>query len=118
MRYGVGMSSPGIDRVFHALGDPTRRAVVQRLASGDRSVSELAKPFAMALPSFVQHLKILERSGLITSTKSGRVRTCRLNGPALAATEHWLAGQRVLWERRLDQLDSYLLNLHAKDQPS
>lgn len=99
---------PGLDGVFRALADPTRRAVLARLATGPAPVSELAAPFAMALPSFVQHLAVLERSGLVRSRKSGRVRTYRLAPARLAAAERWMSAQRALWERRLDQLDRYL----------
>jgi DNA-binding transcriptional ArsR family regulator len=100
-------SSP-LDRVFQALADPTRRAVVERLGRGPAPMSELAQPFAMALPSFAQHLDVLERSGLVRSRKKGRVRTYRLAPRPLAAAEHWMDKQRALWERRLDQLDSHL----------
>ncbi len=100
--------SPGLDGVFRALADPTRRAVLARLATGPAPVSELAAPFSMALPSFVQHLDVLERCGLVRSRKSGRVRTYRLAPAPLAAAERWVAAQRALWERRLDQLDRYL----------
>lgn len=104
-----------LDDVFRALADPTRRAVVERLGRGPASTSELAGPFAMALPSFTQHLDVLERSGVVASSKVGRVRTYTLAPAALDTAGAWLAGQRERWERRLDQLDSYLLNL--KDQP-
>jgi DNA-binding transcriptional ArsR family regulator len=105
-----------LDQRFQALGDATRRAVVRRLCEGPGTVSELAAPFDMALPSFVQHLGILERCGLISSAKEGRVRTCRLNGDALAETEDWLGAQRALWVRRLDQLDDYLYQLKDKEK--
>jgi DNA-binding transcriptional ArsR family regulator len=107
-------SSPALDDVFRALGDATRRAVLERLARGPGSVSELAAPFAMALPSFVQHLDVLERSGLIISTKEGRVRTCRLQPKPLEKAETWLADHRAMWATRLDQLDDYLLRLKSK----
>jgi DNA-binding transcriptional ArsR family regulator len=100
-----------LDDVFKALADPTRRAVVERLGRGPASTSELAGPFAMALPSFSQHLAMLERAGVIVSTKAGRVRTYTLAPAALDTAGSWLAGQRELWGRRLDQLDSYLLTL-------
>lgn len=99
---------PELDRVFHALSDPTRRAVLARLGQGPASVGELAKPFAMALPSFTQHLGVLETCGLVRSHKRGRVRTYRLTPQPLAAAEDWLGAQRTMWERRLDQLDAYL----------
>ena len=97
-----------LDRVFHALADPTRRAVLHRLGRGPAPVSELARPFRMALPSFAQHLDALEHCGLVRSRKSGRVRTYRLAPRPLVAAEHWIAEQRALWERRLDQLDQVL----------
>jgi|SRR5262245_20091556 len=100
-----------LDRVFHALSDPTRRAVVERLGKGPAPVKELAKPFAMALPSFSQHLQVLESCGLVRSTKRGRVRTYRLAPRQLKVAEHWMVKQRHLWDRRLDQLDEYLLEL-------
>ena len=104
-------SSPRLDRVFQALADPTRRAVIERLGRGPAAMSELAEPFSMALPSFAQHLDVLEGCGLVRSRKKGRVRTYRLAPQPLQAAEHWMAKQRALWERRLDQLDTYLLEL-------
>jgi DNA-binding transcriptional ArsR family regulator len=100
-----------LDLVFRALADGTRRQVVERLVAGSASTSELARPFAMALPSFTQHLDVLERAGLVTSTKTGRVRTYELVPAALGVADGWLAEQRRLWERRLDQLDDLLLTL-------
>ena len=97
-----------LDRVFRALGDPTRRAVLSRLSSGPAAVSELARPFRMALPSFTQHLDVLEECGLVRSRKVGRVRTYHLRPRQLKAAERWMTEQRALWERRLDQLDAYL----------
>jgi DNA-binding transcriptional ArsR family regulator len=108
--------SDGIDEVLHALADPTRRQVVERLVSGPASTSELAEPFAMALPSFTQHMGVLEGAGLVTSTKEGRVRTYRIARTALELVDGWLAEQRRIWERKLDQLDDLLLNL--KEQPT
>lgn len=106
---------PDLDRLFHALADPTRRAVVERLSRGPASVSELAKPFGMSLPSVVQHLQVLEASGLIRTEKVGRVRTCRIEPAALRAAERWMADQRALWECRLDRLDAYLQDLQGQD---
>lgn len=100
-----------IDHVFRALSDPTRRRVLERLSHSPASVSELARPFDMALPSFVQHLGVLEESGLVRSQKTGRVRTYRLAADRLRLAEDWLADQRTLWERRLDQLDEYVQTL-------
>jgi DNA-binding transcriptional ArsR family regulator len=100
--------SAQLSRVFQALTDPTRRAVLQRLAEGPAAMSELAEPFHMALPSFSQHLDVLEDCGLVRSRKEGRVRTYQLAPQPLKAAEGWLAKQRSLWTRRLDQLDDYL----------
>jgi DNA-binding transcriptional ArsR family regulator len=97
-----------VDRVFQALSDPTRRRVLERLSRGPASVSELARPFRMALPSFTQHLAVLESCRLVRSTKAGRVRTYRLAPRPLEAAQAWLARQRSMWVRRLDQLDRYL----------
>lgn len=97
--------------MFHALADPTRRAVLERLSGGPASTSELAQPFKMALPSFLQHLDVLENCGLVRSRKTGRVRTYQLAPQKLEVAEHWMARQRKIWERRLDQLDSYLQEL-------
>jgi DNA-binding transcriptional ArsR family regulator len=104
-------TDPPIDGVFRALSDPTRRRVLERLCRSPASVSALAAPFDMALPSFVEHLKVLESSGLVRSRKSGRVRTYELAPKRLRLAENWLAQQRSLWERRLDQLDAYLMQL-------
>lgn len=106
--------SSQLNRLFHALGDPTRREVVERLGRGRASTSELARPFRMALPSFLQHLAVLESCGLVRSRKRGRVRTYELTPRPLKEAEHWLARQRALWERRLDQLDHFLKN-HEKE---
>jgi DNA-binding transcriptional ArsR family regulator len=108
--------SPPLDQVFRALADPTRRALVERLTEGPASVSELAEPFAMALPSLLQHLRVLENSGLVKSNKVGRVRTCRIEPTALTTAETWIAQQRVLWEGRLDRLDDYLKDLQAREK--
>ena len=102
------MLNRSLDLAFQALGDPTRRAIVARLAGGPLSVSELARPLPMSLPAVLQHLAVLEGAGLVASAKSGRVRTCRLEREALAAAESWLAGQRTAWERRLDRLETFL----------
>jgi DNA-binding transcriptional ArsR family regulator len=108
--------SPAMNDVFQALGDPTRRAVFARLCQGPATVSDLAAPFPMALPSFVQHLRVLEDSGLITSTKKGRVRTCRAKLQPLTALEKWITEQRAMWERRLDQFDVYVKTLHEEEK--
>lgn len=100
-----------LNRVFQALADPTRRAVLERLSNGPAHVSELAQPFKMALPSFSQHLDVLENCGLVRSRKTGRVRTYQLAPRPLKAAERWMVRQRAIWERRLDQLDNYLKEL-------
>src|SRR5438132_4675428 len=94
--------SLALNRVFAALSDPTRRGMVARLARGPASVSELAAPFPISLPSAVQHLEVLEKSGLISSEKVGRIRTCRLERKRLAFAQSWLSKQRALWESRFD----------------
>jgi DNA-binding transcriptional ArsR family regulator len=103
-----------LNRVFQALADPTRRAVLERLGAGCAAVSELARPFDMALPSFLQHLDVLESCGLVQSRKTGRVRMYKLAPQSLHEAERWMAGQRAIWERRLDQLDDYLQTLKEK----
>lgn len=103
-----------LGRVFHALADPTRRVVVERLGYGPASTSELARPFDMALPSFLQHLGVLEECNLVRSEKKGRVRTYRLCPQPLEVVEAWMVAQRATWERRLDQLDEHLLKLKEK----
>ena len=103
--------STELPKLFHALADPTRFAVVAQLAQGPSSMTALARPFDMALPSFSQHLKVLEDCGMVRSSKSGRVRTYELQPKALEAAEHWLAAHRRRWETRLDQLDDYLKTL-------
>jgi DNA-binding transcriptional ArsR family regulator len=103
-----------VDHVFHALADPTRRRVLERLSQSPASVSELAEPFDMALPSFVQHMGVLERSGLVQSRKAGRVRTYQLVPKRMKLAEDWMVRQRALWEKRLDQLDTYLIALKEK----
>ncbi|MEP6788796.1 MAG: metalloregulator ArsR/SmtB family transcription factor [Acidobacteriota bacterium] len=103
-----------IDHIFHALGDATRVAVVERLSRGPAPVGELARPFRMALPSFTQHLGVLEKSGLVRSAKTGRVRTYFLVPENLKSAQSWLKNQRKMWEKRLDQLDSYLQTIKEK----
>src|SRR6202171_471196 len=97
-----------IDSLFHALSDPTRRVMVERLSRGPTSVSELAEPLAISLPAVMQHLAVLEASGLIRSEKAGRVRTCRIQPAALKTAEDWIARRRANWERRLDRLAKHL----------
>jgi DNA-binding transcriptional ArsR family regulator len=100
-----------LDHVFGAFSDATRRAIVMRLCKGKASVGELAKPFDMALPSLMKHIRILESSGLVASQKIGRVRTCSLKTEALETVENWLAVQRDIWERRLDRMEDYVEKL-------
>ncbi|MEP6717332.1 MAG: metalloregulator ArsR/SmtB family transcription factor [Terriglobia bacterium] len=97
-----------IDRIFHALGDPTRRAMFERLSAGPLSVSNLAAPLDITLTGVAQHLQILEESGLVQTEKVGRVRTCRVDGRGLATLEKWARDRRSMWERRLDRLGSLL----------
>ncbi len=104
-----------LDTVFHALADPTRRAVIHRLSTGQASVTELAGPFDMALPSFMKHLRVLEESGLVSSEKTGRVRTCAIVPEAITVAGTWLAEQRALWEGRADRLADYAETLAAKE---
>ena len=95
-----------LDLMFQALADPTRRQIVDRLSKGPASVSELAQPFSMSLPAVVQHLQVLEQSGLVTTKKVGRVRTCTIDTDALSQAEKWLNDRRLAWNRRLDRLDA------------
>src|SRR5258707_994836 len=97
-----------LDLIFQALADPARRAMVDRLIRGPASVSELAKPLDMTLSAVIQHLGVLEGSGLIRSQKEGRVRTCSIVPAALGTAEHWIVGRRSAWKRRLDRLGDYL----------
>jgi DNA-binding transcriptional ArsR family regulator len=103
-----------LDLTFQALADPTRRAIVERLSHSPTSVSELARPFAMSLPAVMQHLAVLEGSGLVVTEKIGRVRTCRIEPRALSVAENWINAQRSEWERRLDRLGLYLDELQKK----
>lgn len=107
--------SPALTDVFYALGDPTRRAIVGALGRGPAPVSTLAAPFAMALPSFLKHLSVLERSGLVRSSKSGRVRTCELQPAGLAQAERWLVEQRALWEARSDRMTAFVETLYQEE---
>lgn len=102
------MLNDSLDTLYHALADPGRRAMVERLSRGPASVSELAQPLAMTLSAVVQHLAVLEASGLVSSAKQGRVRTCRLETARLRDAEDWIAERRSAWERRLDRLGDYL----------
>lgn len=109
--------------LFHALADPTRRAVVRALCAAPASVSALATPFDMTLPTFLKHIQVLERCGLVRTTKVGRTRTCALDVAKLSMAERWIADQRALWESRLDRLDALLADIedaddHEKEDPS
>jgi DNA-binding transcriptional ArsR family regulator len=106
-----------LDRVFHALADPGRRLMVERLSQGPASVSELGKPLAMSLAAVVQHVQVLEASGLVQSQKVGRTRTCSINPVALRSAESWIAERRSLWERRLDRLGDYLTDAATTGPP-
>jgi DNA-binding transcriptional ArsR family regulator len=99
---------PDIDRVFHALGDATRRAILEKVSHGAISVSRLAEPFDMSLAAVVQHLQVLEESGLVQTEKVGRVRTCRIETAGLNAALQWIGDRRSMWERRLDRLGDLL----------
>ena len=112
------LQSAAADVVFHALANPTRRKVVERLSAGPATVTELAEPFDMQLPSFVQHLSVLERSRLIKSKKSGRVRTYEIAPERFKVVEDWLAARRQLWEARLDRFDQYVKQLKEKESES
>ena len=105
-----------LDQVFHALADPTRRGMVERLVRGPATVSELSRPLTISLPAVLQHLQVLEASGLVRSEKAGRVRTCRIEPDALRAAEAWVTGQRTAWETRLDRLGDYLAGHGADSQ--
>lgn len=105
-----------VDRVFHALADPSRRVILERLSRGPASVSQLARPLPMSLPAVVQHLQVLEASGLVRSEKAGRVRTCRIEPAALRTAEAWIVERQRAWVRRLDRLGDLLAE--QEDQPN
>ena len=111
-----GNTSPTLDATFAALADPTRRAILMRLASGEASVMELAEPFDMTQPAISKHLKVLERAGLITRGREAQWRPCRIEPGALRGVDDWLERYRRLWEERLDRLDAYLQQLQAKEK--
>jgi DNA-binding transcriptional ArsR family regulator len=113
MLCGMPSEATTLDRVFHALADPSRRTMVQHLTAGPASVSELARPLTMTLAAVVQHVQVLEESGLVSTVKVGRTRTCRINPAALRSAEHWITSRRSSVERRLDRLGEYL----AENQP-
>jgi DNA-binding transcriptional ArsR family regulator len=109
------MPTDRLSNTFAALSDPTRRAILARLALGETSVSELAEPFAMSLPAVSKHLKVLERAGLITRGRDAQMRPCKIEARALKEADDWLEEYRRLWEQRLDRLDDYLQTLQAAD---
>ncbi len=106
--------STELDRLFHALADPARRAIVERLSRGPAPVSELARPLPMSLPAAMQHLSVLEAAGLVRSQKTGRVRTCAIEPAALSEAERWINARRLAWEHRLDRLGAYLKTLESE----
>jgi len=106
----LDQQSPPLDRVFQALADPSRRVMVERLSQGPASVSELAEPLPMSLQAVVQHLQVLEASGLVRTQKLGRVRTCQIEPEVLQSAEQWISQRRTIWERRLDRLGDFLAN--------
>ncbi len=112
------LAPPSAGRVFHALADPTRMAMVERLSRGPASVSEIARPLEITLPAVLQHLAVLEGDGLVRSRKVGRVRTCRIEPAALRAAGDWVAERRALWERSFDRLGAYLAEEAGKNQPT
>lgn len=104
----MSRKKPGIDRVLHALGDPSRRAIMEKLSEGPISVSRLAEPIDITLAAVLQHLQVLEESGLVETEKVGRVRTCRIETAGLSVLEQWIEQRRSNWERRLDRLGDFL----------
>ncbi|GGG68575.1 transcriptional regulator [Kocuria dechangensis] len=110
------MSTAQLDATFLALADPTRRAIIARLARGDATVNELAEPFAITLPAVSKHLKVLERCGLISRTRRAQYRPCHLEGAALATAESWIEENRRAWAERFDNLDAHLRELQHPDQ--
>ncbi len=112
----MGKYDPAIQEIFHALADPTRCAIVAALGQGPCTVSRLAEPFEMALPSLMKHLAVLERSGVVRSRKQGRIRTCELVPARLGQAEQWLAEQRVLWDARADRMVDFVETLHRQEQ--
>jgi DNA-binding transcriptional ArsR family regulator len=108
--------STDLDRLFHALSDPARRAMLERLSRGPAPVSELARPLPMSLPAAMQHLGVLEAAGLVRSAKTGRVRTCAIEPRALGQAEQWINARRIEWEQRLDRLGDYLKTLDQEGE--
>jgi DNA-binding transcriptional ArsR family regulator len=110
------MSTDALSATFAALADPTRRAILARLALGETSVTELAEPFAMSMPAVSKHLKVLERAGLIARGRAAQWRPCRIEAQALKPVDEWLENYRRLWEERFDRLDDYLRELQAQEK--
>ena len=110
------MPADRLTATFSALADPTRRAILARLAQGETSVTELAKPFRMSLPAVTKHLKVLQRAGLITRSRRAQLRPCRLEAKPLREVADWVAEYRRFWKQRLDRLDEYLRELQAKEK--
>jgi DNA-binding transcriptional ArsR family regulator len=111
------MSADPLSATFAALADPTRRAILARLASGQASVTELAQPFDVTLPAITKHLKVLERAGLVARSREAQWRPCRLQPQPLRAVADWVQQYRTMWEQRLDRLEDYLRELHFADAP-
>jgi DNA-binding transcriptional ArsR family regulator len=114
----VPVAPADLDLAFQALADPSRRAIVVRLSRGPASVSELAAPLAMTLPAVAQHIDVLQRSGLVSSAKTGRVRTCRLEAGPMRELEAWIGEHRVAWERRFDRLGDVLESTYGPPEPA
>ncbi|MFZ5689785.1 MAG: ArsR/SmtB family transcription factor [Pseudomonadota bacterium] len=106
--------SVNLDLAFAALSDPTRRAIVSRLCEGPKTISELSEPFELALPSLLKHVQVLEQSGLVSSEKSGRVRTCKIEPGALHAAEAWIHRHIAAWEQRLDRMEAHIARMKRK----
>jgi DNA-binding transcriptional ArsR family regulator len=111
----LNQATASLDRVFHALTDPSRRAMIERLSLGPATVSELAEPLDMSLAAVMQHLRMLEESGVVQSEKTGRVRTCRLEADALSNAEQWIQDRRALWRHQLDRLGDFLAAEHGSE---
>ncbi len=112
----VNYSQSTLDTTFSALSDPTRRAILLKLANGDTTVTELAKPFDMSLPAISKHLRVLEGAGLLVQEKEGRIRRCHLEAKPLQAADNWIMDYRKFWEESFERLDEYLLKLQKKEK--
>jgi DNA-binding transcriptional ArsR family regulator len=116
MQANAQQQSDGLNAIFLALADPTRRSVVERLGKGPASVSELADPFDMGLPSFMKHIRFLEDCGMIRTSKAGRTRTCEIEKSGLSRAERWLNAQRAVWEGRADRLEAFVLREQEEEK--